>query len=68
MPPSLLRGSRVRAKEVMARFLHRKSRRNNGTFVSVNCAAIPEEPFRIELFGHEKRCLYERGSAARWQV
>ena len=41
-------------KEVMSRYIHRKSRRANANFVSVNCAAIPENLLESELFGHEK--------------
>ena len=38
----------------MARHLHEKSSRAGGTFVEVNCAAIPSELIESELFGHEK--------------
>lgn len=41
-------------KEVMARFLHSKSRRSDKPFISVNCAAIPDNLLESELFGHEK--------------
>ena len=41
-------------KEVLARYLHSKSRRANEKFVSVNCAAIPDNLLESELFGHEK--------------
>jgi len=41
-------------KEVMARFLQQKSKRRHQPFVSVNCAAIPENLLESELFGHEK--------------
>jgi DNA-binding NtrC family response regulator len=41
-------------KEVMAKFIHSKSRRSDKAFISVNCAAIPDNLLESELFGHEK--------------
>jgi len=41
-------------KEVMARFVQQKSKRKDKPFISVNCAAIPENLLESELFGHEK--------------
>ncbi|UDF03964.1 sigma-54 dependent transcriptional regulator [Asticcacaulis sp. AND118] len=41
-------------KEVMARYVHEKSKRAQKPFISVNCAAIPDNLLESELFGHEK--------------
>jgi two-component system nitrogen regulation response regulator NtrX len=41
-------------KELIARAVHENSARKNGPFVTVNCAAVPQELIESELFGHEK--------------
>lgn len=50
----LITGESGTGKEVIAKFVHTKSQRADKSFISVNCAAIPEHLLESELFGHEK--------------
>ena len=50
----LITGSNGTGKELVARWLHAKSKRTDKSIIEVNCAAIPSELIESELFGHEK--------------
>ncbi|MEZ5653816.1 MAG: sigma-54 dependent transcriptional regulator [Burkholderiaceae bacterium] len=59
----LIQGESGVGKELAARFVHRRSSRSGGPFVTADCTAIPETLFESELFGHERGAF--TGSAQR---
>jgi len=64
----LIEGETGTGKELFARFIHYNSRRVQGGFIALNCAAIPENLMEVELFGNEKGAFTDASSQRRGKL
>ena len=61
----LILGDSGTGKTMLAKVIHKKSRRAEGPFIDINCAAIPENLLESELFGYEKGSFTGAGSSGK---
>jgi len=66
--PVLITGPTGVGKELIARYIHEKSKRKNEPFIPIHCAAIPESLFESELFGYEKGAFTDASKSKKGKI
>lgn len=64
----LIEGETGTGKELLAKFIHKNSNRKNYSYVTVNCAALPDQLLESELFGYEKGAFTDAKATKRGLV
>jgi len=64
----LIEGETGTGKELLAKFIHKNSNRKNNSYVTINCASLPDQLLESELFGYEKGAFTDAKSTKRGLV
>ncbi len=64
----LIEGETGTGKELLAKFIHKNSQRKNNSFVTINCASLPDQLMESELFGYEKGAFTDAKTTKRGLV
>ncbi|MCS7052549.1 MAG: sigma-54 dependent transcriptional regulator [Ignavibacterium sp.] len=64
----LIEGETGTGKELLAKFIHKNSNRKNYSYVTINCAALPDQLLESELFGYEKGAFTDAKTTKRGLV
>jgi len=64
----LIEGETGTGKELLAKFIHKNSNRKNNSYVTINCASLPDQLLESELFGYEKGAFTDAKTTKRGLV